>query len=86
MDPQEIWNGFGAIIHKISQVRQEILATSGRTKDYVYLEKMKYFNDRDALKFSVVVSIIMTEDEGLAQQYVEEFDVWLKTKNLRIHT
>ena len=35
MNPQEIWDCICAIIHKISQARQEILATSGRIKNYV---------------------------------------------------
>jgi len=83
MNPQDIWDCFGGIIHKISQARADILDTSSNTTDYAYLEKMIYSNERSTSKFSVVVSIIMTEDENLAQQYTDELDAWLKTKNLQ---
>ena len=80
LNPQDIWDCFGGIIHKIRQARQEL--DLRRSSHFAYSEQMAYTNERGTSKFWVAVSIIMTEDETLTHQYMDEFDAWLKTKNL----
>ena len=74
MNPQEISNCLSEIHDKIEQVRQDILITSKPLEHYVWFEKMRFHGKS---RFPVIISIIMTEDENLLQQYLDDFQAWL---------
>jgi hypothetical protein len=84
MKAKEIWDTLGILSYWIDQQKMKWENRKGTYTKYAISEKMTGSDlDTGETKMYTVISVIMTDNEKLADEYKSDLDAWLKVKGLK---